>query len=113
MSDMSGRTNACLGGINHFFFPGVGHRRLEALATLGQPRGYCCFRHAKGGRDLAVAVPVVMAQDQRGRLLGWQFPQRLKQRRLFDERGGIGRRRGASQPPDKLSGLAKAVPAPI
>src|SRR5258708_24103128 len=86
-------------GSIRFLFAVVAQPRSERLPGIGQPGGHRALRNAQDGRYIAVAVAVEMAQDDRGRLLGWKtmdFPQKVGADVRF---GGI-RLVGPAQPPD-------------
>ena len=104
-----GSRNAWLGRINQFWAPGLGKRHLQLLAGSRQPGGDRLLGHAEGSRDLAVAVAVVVAQDQSCRLLGRKLLQSADQIRSLGERGWIGRRRRPAKAPDQFASLAQPM----
>ncbi|HXN77292.1 MAG TPA: hypothetical protein VN965_00810 [Candidatus Dormibacteraeota bacterium] len=106
MSDMSGRRNALLGRINHFLFPHVGQSDLQLLAGSRHAGRNRLLGNAQRCRDLPVAVAVVVAHHQRGRLFGWKLAQLPDQVRALGKGGRIWRRRGTAEPLDELAGLA-------
>src|SRR6202163_37334 len=101
-SDMSGRRNALLCRINHFLLADVGQVDPQLLPSSRHSRGNRLFGNAQRGRDLAVAVAVVMAHHQRRCLLGGQLAQLADQVGSFGKGGRISRGPWPAQPLDEL-----------
>src|SRR5579859_4983662 len=89
----------------------MAERPSEVLFGGGQPRRHGALRHAQGRPDLAVRVPVVVAQDDGGRLLRRQLAQGLEQVRPLGQARRVRRRRRPADAPEHLPDLAHALVA--
>src|SRR5581483_9776968 len=81
----------------HLYF----HPRPESLQGGRDPVADRALGDAERGRDLAVAVALVVAQHERRRLLRWQAPQLGHDGPLFRPSGGIASRRRRAEPPQE------------
>src|SRR5579872_904759 len=83
------------------------------LAGGPQPGGHRLLRNAEGGRDLAVAVPVVVPEDERRGLLWRQLLERAHEIGALRRGARIGRRGRPSQASHDLTSLAKPLVAAV